>query len=95
MPSVAQLGAGWATVSVQVPETALVPPLVPGVDRKVVGYTPFSVALGVSATGQVRMYSSVRPEPEVDWVQAGELDVEVASVACEGRVPELRVIDAG
>ena len=41
------------------------------------------------------MYSSVRPEPEVDWVQAGELDVEVASVARDGRVPELRVIDAG
>ena len=41
------------------------------------------------------MYSSVTPEPEVDWVQAGELDVEVASVAADGRVPELRVIDTG
>jgi hypothetical protein len=41
------------------------------------------------------MYCSFTPEPEVDWVQAGELVVEVASVAPDGRVPELRVIDDG
>ena len=31
------------------------------------------------------MYSSVAPEPEVPWVQAGLLDVEVAKVTSEGR----------
>ena len=41
------------------------------------------------------MYSSVRPEPDVDWVQAGLLDVDVASVASAGRVPLLSVIEVG
>ena len=44
---------------------------------------------------QLRMYSSLVPEPEVAVVQAGLLDVEVASVASDGRVPQARVMEAG
>ena len=44
-----------------------------------------------------RMYSSVVPDPEVAWVQAGVLEVEVAKVwlASAGTVPEVMAIELG
>ena len=51
----------------------------------------------MALSAQVRMYSSVVPDPEVDWVQAGELDVDVANVGLEsaGSEPEAMAIELG
>ena len=47
---------------------------------------PLSADTASSVWGQVRMYSSVVPEPEVDLVQAGLLEVEVADTRSAGRL---------
>ena len=57
----------------------MVPPLVPGVAVKVPARCRVWEDVGVSVIAHVRMYCSVGPDPEVLWVHAGLLEVEVAS----------------
>src|SRR5580692_390030 len=91
VPLVYQVGPGWETVRVNVPDVALGAPLAPPVALKVRWYTPLSAVTGVSVILQVRMYSSVFPDPEVLCVQPG---VVVGYEASEGSVPELMVMEA-
>ncbi len=51
--------------------------------------------VGVSVIMHSVSYSSAVPEPEVACVQAGELEVDVASCASEGIEPELMVMELG
>ena len=48
--------------------------------------------VGVSVILQVRMYSSVLPDPEVVWVQPG---VVVGKLASAGRLPEAMAMAVG
>jgi hypothetical protein len=85
----------FETVMVSVPETVAVPPSVPAFAMKVDVYVPVCAGVGVSVTEQFKRYFSVVPFPDVEVVQAGLLEVEVGSTVPGGRLPELRVIDAG
>jgi len=51
------------------------------------------VAVGVSVILQVRMYSSVAPEPEVLWVQP--CPTVVGKAASVGSVPLAMVMEGG